>query len=324
MLVNWSFFGMFAFIPLVHRKARTATKILRNGGLSKFFQTCWLKLRQPLSKWREELEWVQIEGCDYLMVSNVNGFTMLVRGTDEGIGRELAIYRVHEPTVTKLLPGFVRTGDTVLDIGANIGYYTLLFSQLVGANGLVIAVEPHPENVHLLELNLRLNRVTNVKVVPVAVSDEVGTAEMFVAKGSNWHSLHPTEMTSPKTVTVHTLTIDTIVAQIERAIDIIRMDIEGWETKALHGAEGTLRRNRPSLVMEIHPAYMQKGEIRQFLLWLQSFGYEQGFIVLRRDDFPWIKRPRRVWERTISALLADDEFLDSGECFTLLLERPSE
>lgn len=322
MIVRRTFAFTNLFIPLINRKVRTAAKILRNGGLRKFFETCWLKFRQPLAKWREELEWVQIEGCDYVMVSNVNGFTMLVSGTDEGIGRELAFYRIHEPMVTRLLPGFVRLGDTVLDIGANIGYYTLLFSQLVGADGMVVAVEPHPQNVHLLELNLRLNRVMNVKVVPVAISDEVGMAQMFVSEGSNWHSLHLTERTSHKTITVPTTTIDTIVAQLGRSIDLIRMDIEGWEIKALQGAEGTLKRDLPSLVMEIHPDYMQQGELRRFLAWLQSFRYEKGFIVLRSDDFPWVKRPRRVWERKISELLSDKDFLESSECFTLLLERP--
>ncbi len=322
MLTNWSIPGVGAFLPFLQRKARTAIKILRNGGFRRFLQTCWLKLRQPLPKWREEWEWVQIEGCDYVMVSNVNGFTMLVSGTDEGIGRELAFYRVHEPTVTKLLPGFVRQGDTVLDIGANIGYYALLFSQLVGESGLVVAVEPHPQNAHLLELNLKLNRVTNVKVMPVAVSDETGLAQMFVSSGSNWHSLHPTEHTGQETILVQTVTIDAIVAQLERPVNLIRMDIEGWEIKALKGAEGTLRRDRPSLVMEIHPNYMQQGEVQNFLVWLQSFGYEQGFVVLRRDDFPWVKRPRRIWERSLSALLADKTFLESGECFTLLLESP--
>ncbi len=322
MLPNWSIASTGIFLTFLQRKAKTAVKVLRNGGFRKFLQICWIKLRQPLIKWREEWEWIQIDGCDYLMVSNVNGFTMLVSRTDEGIGRELAFYRVHEPTVTKLLPGFVQQGDTVLDIGANIGYYTLLLSQLVGANGVVVAIEPHPENFHLLELNLRLNRVTNVKVIPVAVSDEVGTAEMFVAEGSNWHSLHPTERTGQKTILVPTVIIDTIVHQLERSIDLIRMDIEGWEIKALQSAEGTLRRDRPTLVIEFHPFYLQEGEIQKLLVWLQSFGYERGFVVLRADDFPWVKRPRRVWERTISALIKDEELMNSKECFTLLLERP--
>ncbi len=321
MLSNWSIFSTSTFLPFLQRKTKTAIKILRNGGFLKFLQTCWLKLRQPMPKWREEWEWIQIEGCDYVMVPNVNGFTMLVSGTDEGIGRELEFYKVHEPTVTKLLPGFVKPGDTVLDIGANIGYYTLLLSQLVGEDGLVVAIEPYPDNVHLLELNLRLNRVTNVKVMSVAVSDEVGTAQMFVSEGSNWHSLRPTERTGQKTISVPTVTIDTIVAQLERPIDLIRMDIEGWETKALSGAEGTLKRYCPTLITEVHPNYMQEGEVQQFLSWLQSFGYEKGFIVLRRDDFPWVKRPRRVWERTLSALINDEELISGKECLTLLLER---
>lgn len=321
MLSNWSIFSTSTFLPFLQRKTKTAIKILRNGGFLQFLQTCWLKLRQPMPKWREEWEWIQIEGCDYVMVPNVNGFTMLVNGTDEGIGRELAFYKVHEPTVTKLLPGFVKPRDTVLDIGANIGYYTLLLSQLVGEDGLVVAIEPYPGNVHLLELNLRLNRVTNVKVMSVAVSDEVGTAQMFVSGGSNWHSLRPTELTGKETISVPTVTIDTIVAQLERPIDLIRMDIEGWETKALSGAEGTLKRYCPTLIMEVHPNYMQEGEVQQFLSWLQSFGYEKGFIVLRRDDFPWIKRPRRVWERTLSALINDEELISGKECLTLLLER---
>ncbi len=314
---------MVAFLSIVQRKVRTAARILRKGRLKELFQTLRLKLRQPLFKWREELEWIQFEGCDYLMVSNVNGFTMLVSVADKGIGRELAFYQIHEPTVTKLLPGFVRQEGTVLDIGANIGYYSLLLSRLVGARGLVIAVEPHPENSHLLELNLRLNGVNNVRVMSVAVSDKVGTAEMFVAEGSNWHSLHPTERTGQKTILVPTVTIDMIASQFERPIDLIRMDIEGWETKALQGAEETLRRDRPSLVIEVHPPYMQQGGIRQFLTWLKSFGYDRGFFVFRGDDFPWIKRQKRVWEKSIIELLADKAFLESGECFTLLLERPS-
>ncbi|MCS7191951.1 MAG: FkbM family methyltransferase [Armatimonadetes bacterium] len=322
MLVKRSFADNFALILFVHRKINTAVKILRSEGLRKFFQTFWFKIRQPMVKWREDWEYVQIEGCDYVLVSNVNGFTMLVKSTDEGIGRELAFHRIHEPMVTKLLPSFVCLGSTVLDIGANIGYYTLLSSQLVGLKGLVVAVEPHPDNVRLLELNLRLNRVENVKVLPTAVSDEIGVTEMFVSRGSNWHSLHPTERTNLGTISVPMTTIDEIVLQIGRPIDLIRMDIEGWEIKALQGAKETLKRDRPSIVMEIHPAYMQQGELKQLLTWLQSLGYKRGFVVLRVDDFPWVKRARRVWERTISDLLNDRNLLESGECFTFLLEHP--
>gem|GEM_PF-352653 len=311
-----------ALFSLLKRKLKTAVRIFRNGGLRKVFEVFWLKLRQPMVKWREEFEWVQIEGCDYVMIPNINGFTMLVSGTDEGIGRELAFYRVHEPTLTKFLPTFVLPGDTVLDIGANIGYYTLLLSQLVGPTGMVIAVEPHPDNVRLLKLNLKLNRVTNTVVVPVAISDEVGVAQMFISKGSNWHSLHPTPQSTDQSITVPTTTVDALVRQLEQPIDLIRMDIEGWEVKALRGAENTLKRDKPTLVMEVHPSYLQPEETKELLQWLQSLGYRWAFVILRRDDFPWIKRPRRIWRQAISALLTDGALIKDGEAFTLILERP--
>jgi FkbM family methyltransferase len=209
-----------------------------------------------------------------------------------------------------------------LDIGANIGYYTLLLSRLVGNDGLVVAVEPHPVNFHLLQLNLRINRVSNVRLVSAAISDKDGRTFLFEAEGSNWHSLLPTERTSQKAIEVPTLTIDTLAHQVERPIDLLRMDIEGGELSALKGGEKTLRCYRPALVMEIHPPYLPPDAVPQLLSWLQSLGYERGFFVLRRDDFPWVKRPRRVWERTLSELLSDEALLKSGECFTLLLERP--
>jgi FkbM family methyltransferase len=274
-------------------------------------------------KWREEWEWVQIDGCDYVLVPHVQGFRMLVSSTDVGIGRELAFYRVHEPLVTNLLPGFVRQGDTVLDIGANIGYYTLLLSRLVGPNGCVIAVEPHPANAHLLRLNLRLNGINNVQVVSAAVSDGEGQATLFEAEGSNWHSLHPTDRTAGKTLLVTTLTVDTLARQTARPIALVRMDIEGWELNALRGGAQTLARDCPALIVEFHPFYTGQDAVRDTLAWLRSFGYERGFYVLRADDFPWVKRPRRVWERSLSALLSDPSLLDERECFTLLLESPA-
>lgn len=307
---------------LFRRKAQTASTIFRREGWRGVLRTFWLKVRQPLAFWRADWERVQIDGCDYVLLPEMNGFAMLVASTDVGIGRELALYRIHEPMATKLLPGFVPYGGVVLDIGANIGYYTLLLSRLVGNEGLVVAVEPHPVNFHLLQLNLRINRVSNVRLVSAAVSDEEGEAHLFEAEGSNWHSLLPTERTSEKAIKVPTLTIDALASQIGRPIDLLRMDIEGGELKALKGGENTLRHHRPVLVVEIHPPYLPCGAVSQLLSWLQSLGYERGLFLLRRDDFPWVKRSRRVWERTISDLLQDEALLNGGECFVLLLERP--
>ncbi len=258
-----------ALVPFVRRKLQTIATIFHREGLGGVLRTLWLKLRQPLRFWRADWEWVQIDGCDYVLIPEVNGFTMLVASTDVGIGRELALYRIHEPMATKLLAGFVPSGGVVLDIGANIGYYTLLLSRLVGEKGLVVAVEPHPSNFHLLQLNLRLNGVSNVRLISAAVSDADGQACLFEAEGSNWHSLIPTDRTRQKAIEVPTVTINSLARQIGRPIDLIRMDIEGSEWKALQGGEVTLRRDRPALVMEIHPFYLPHGTLQQFIAWLQ-------------------------------------------------------
>ncbi|MGQ9463520.1 MAG: FkbM family methyltransferase [Candidatus Fervidibacter sp.] len=308
---------------LLQRKGETTLRLLRSEGWQSVLRTLWLKLRQPLGKWREEWEWVKVEGCDYVLLPNINGFTMLVASTDAGIGRELAFYRVHEPLVTKLLPGFVQQGDTVLDIGANIGYYTLLLAHLVGEDGKVIAVEPHPNNFRLLRLNLRLNRVTNVHLVEAAISDTCEQVTLFESEGSNWHSLHPTDRTSGHGLTVKALTLDVLAQQVPRPIRLIRMDIEGWETRALKSGAKTLQQDRPALIVEFHLCYLPKGEITETLRWLQGFGYEKGFCILRGDDFPWVKHPRRVWERSLPQLLCDDTLLKGDETFTLLLESPT-
>ncbi|MER3500822.1 MAG: hypothetical protein C4295_04965 [Candidatus Fervidibacterota bacterium] len=309
-----------AFPSFLRRKGETVARVFRKGGLKELAKVAWRKMRQPLWRWRQEWEWVQVEGCDYVLVPNVNGFTMLVAGTDAGIGQELAFYRVHEPITTRLLPGFVRKGDVVLDIGANIGYYTLLLARLVGEKGLVVAVEPHPANFHLLEWNLRINGIRNVCLVHAAISDTDGIASLYLAEGSNWHALNPTERTTERTVDVIAMTIDTLAQQLERPVALLRMDIEGWEAKALRGAPQTLLHHRPAIVMEVHPAYLGEEETRQLLRYLQLWGYEHGFLVLRRDEFPWVKRRQRVWERTLSALLSDNELLRKGEAFILLLE----
>jgi len=82
---------------------------------------------------------------------------MHVHRFDRGIGKELVCYREHEPTATALLKTFLREGMTILDIGANIGYYALLEARSVGPSGRVVAVEPEPRNAALLRRNVQFS-----------------------------------------------------------------------------------------------------------------------------------------------------------------------
>jgi len=114
----------------------------------------------------------------------VHGLHMLLHDpeTDIYISRSLADCGIWEPFETDLVRREIQPGDTVLDIGANIGYFTLLFAQLVGAQGRVYAFEPDPTNFHILRRNIERNGLKNVVPEQKAVSSRTGKIRLFSDK----------------------------------------------------------------------------------------------------------------------------------------------
>src|SRR2546422_5286600 len=92
----------------------------------------------------------------------------------------LSVDGIYEPLVTELIQNEVKTGDVVLDIGAHIGYYTLMFAELVGPHGKVFAFEPVPSNFALLQKNVQFNGYHSVALIQKAVSDKEGKAVIYL------------------------------------------------------------------------------------------------------------------------------------------------
>jgi FkbM family methyltransferase len=165
-----------------------------------------------------------------------------------------------EPEVQQLLAEVVKPGQTVYDVGANIGFFTILCSRLVGPEGHVYAFEPIPENLHTLRHNIALNGLRNVTIVEKALSSSTGTAEMFVSPWSAFHSLNVEGATKVEDhgpeegeITVQTVTLDEFVAREGgRAPDLVKIDVEGAELIVLAGMGETLRSRRPLLLVELH------------------------------------------------------------------------
>jgi FkbM family methyltransferase len=187
-------------------------------------------------------------------IVEVNGCKLKVRiekGRDiGGIAQQLVFDHNYEPLATKLFQSLVKEGMTVVDIGANIGYYTLLASKLVGESGKVYAFEPESNNFADLMENINLNHPNNVIPLFKAVSDKLGEAKLFVSENeSGEHSLVQCE--SRKDVhpmPVQTVTLDETV----RTADFIKIDVEGHEYNVLEGAERILS-NKPTLLIECWP-----------------------------------------------------------------------
>ncbi len=162
----------------------------------------------------------------------------------------------YEPNEFSVLTTILKPGMVVLDVGANLGLYSLFASRLVGREGKVIALEPSSREFEQLTSNLDLNGLSNVRAVRAAASDREGEIELLVAVAL--HSGHNTtggfgyETALDHRERVPAITLDRLVTceKLSR-VDLIKIDIEGGELAALRGASETLARFHPILLIEV-------------------------------------------------------------------------
>lgn len=154
---------------------------------------------------------------------------------------------------SEILGDFVRAGDWVVDVGANVGQYTLQLSGLVGRAGRVLAVEPVPETFAVLASNVRHFPHTNVTLLNVALSDGAGVAPMFIPRfetGLRNYYQASLETARVGEASCHVLTLPFDQLGIEHRLALIKVDAEGHDEKVLTGMSATIRRDRPVLIVE--------------------------------------------------------------------------
>lgn len=149
-------------------------------------------------------------------------------------------------------------GKVAFDIGANVGCYSILFGQWVGAEGKVFAFEPSPATFSGLERHIALNQLGGVvRPIHAAVSDESDTAEFLVLdnQGMSRLAVGVEGDTSPRAVRVPTVSVDEFCAREGVTPDLMKIDVEGFELAVLRGARETIRRAgaRLALFVEMHP-----------------------------------------------------------------------
>ena len=191
------------------------------------------------------------------------------------------VLELYERETLVLCRRIIKPGMTALDIGAHIGYFTKLFSVLVGKEGKVYAFEPHPGNFHLLQTNT--SSFANVFLSNKAISDVNGIDRLFMSNtNAGGHSLfQPVVMLRNHTVSPswqsELVTLDTFWEESGRpSIDFIKMDIEGAEPRALKGAQQLLHHNKKlTLITEFCPVNLRAGgtEPEEFLDLLAGFGF---------------------------------------------------
>jgi FkbM family methyltransferase len=160
----------------------------------------------------------------------------------------------------------VRAGDVVFDIGANAGFYTLIAAVRSTVKGQVVAFEPLPENARHLQHHVRLNGLTNVRVIEAAVSDFAGRAQ-FAVDEKNAEG----RLSTDGKLSVRVVSLDRLYADGEVPCpDLIKIDVEGGELAVLQGARHLLTRYQPRIFLATHGTVVH----RECCELLRSIGYQ--------------------------------------------------
>jgi FkbM family methyltransferase len=199
-------------------------------------------------------------GGGLLRTTTVEGYRFDVdRGTL--IGWNVHFFGEYEPEVRREIRALLGPGGTAIDVGANVGWHTLLMASVVGPTGRVIAVEPNPTTRGRLSAVLEANGFVQVTVESRALADRPGTTGFDAPPaGDEWdgtgHLVRNADE-SPSRVTC--TTIDALCR--ERGLEgvaLVKIDVEGWETAVLRGGRDLLADHRPAILFEYDPAYVSR------------------------------------------------------------------
>jgi FkbM family methyltransferase len=184
-------------------------------------------------------------------------FSMKVHGENELVSSILREKGSYSNKDLLILKEHLKPGSTFLDIGANIGWYSLFASSLVGAKGRVIAFEPDPENAGLLRENLKLNHIENTEVLEMALSESDGFLSL-IKSADNFGDHYVTNEPS-SAVQVQSKRLDSILSpgQFEK-VGLIKMDTQGSEPGILRGMEPLLKEHRPHILIEFSPSHLYR------------------------------------------------------------------
>jgi FkbM family methyltransferase len=170
-------------------------------------------------------------------------------------GVELALYETgtYEPGTLHVFQNFLNEGDCFIDIGANIGLMSIFASKLVGKTGKVISFEAHPETFKWLQFNIDLNKATNIQANGFALGKRNGSALIY----DNWDINRGGASLVVKSAESESYPVE--IKVLDDLLDentipkLIKIDVEGFELPVLQGAEKTIRKHQPILVVEYSP-----------------------------------------------------------------------
>lgn len=207
------------------------------------------------------------------------GFDLWIHPDDEILSRSIVYDKIWEPETTKLIKNIIHKGDIGIDLGANIGYFTILMANLVGMSGKIFSFEPDPQNFDILQKNIKQNQLKNVIPKQSAIGDIDGKIKLYLSNtNAGWHKVFPTQFVdyevSKKNIDVDICSLDKLFAN--KKIDLIKMDVEGYEWNTIQGGKQILEENYDiKLIFEFFPMALRANNVKpdMVLRYLLDIGF---------------------------------------------------
>jgi FkbM family methyltransferase len=179
-------------------------------------------------------------------------------GFPERLTRHMMFDGHYQIDVIRWIQRLAPKGGTVFDVGAHHGLMSVVAGKAVGPGGKVVSFEPHPRSRQFLQMHARLNSLSNIRVEPVGAMDEVQTLKFYPqSTRDSWNSSFVREFVESaeaiEPILVPCTTLDEYVSRTGLKPDLIKIDTEGTELRAIQGARETIEQHRPTLILELNP-----------------------------------------------------------------------
>ncbi len=201
------------------------------------------------------------------VTKNINGNLMKLDISDRGACTDLLMDGIREVECTHYFQSIMKPDWTVLDIGANIGYYALQEARKVRK---VIAIEPYPKSMALLKENVKLNNFNNIETIQLAIGESKRQVYMDTSGYANLVHVIPDKLADKSSFSCPMDTVDNLFSGVK--IDYLRMDVEGYGFNILRGADKVVRENNIGMFIEVHKHLYEVfgSSMDEFLSWLQE------------------------------------------------------
>lgn len=226
-----------------------------------------------------------------IKIKNYN-FSIWLDPANRAVDEYIFIHRNWETRIGAVIEKHLSEGAVFVDAGANIGYFSLQAASVVGSTGAVVAFEPIARVAQQITKSASVNQFNNITVRPVALGSQPGTLTLSLMSGNIGGSSLVKDIPGSKKEIVEVTTLDIELSNQTR-VDVIKIDVEGYELEVLQGAKRVLDIHRPVLVMEFSPSVYEKrdsGNAKSILELLQSYEYtisdiERGVVVDNIDVY---------------------------------------